>query len=564
MRIWKYALILIIVLFSSLLFQACDCEEEDDDDGKENNQSDDDDDFSTTVYLFSPTDVDEDGQPELVLVDFELEEISAEITIELYDLDSGNFPKATSETYDAYGGWDATIGDFDGDGFSEIRLNNLYDDGGPTSVFRLLDGPELESVFSRSHSSGVYSSDVEPDFNNDGVIDFFIAYYNADILGTRYVFYDATEDDEIIWDSEESEQTRLNIFGTHRNLNFDTPGDFGSLGQGWLVIEDSTETGDRLTTFRIIDTSGNSIWVDGPSNFGEFGGAFAMVEDFTGNGTDEILMVTIEDDGVDQTFEWGVYEPPNFDPIYIHDVLPDHENYFGYFLDINNDGVNELLMIDVDTTDFSFEISFLDGTNNFEEIVSKGFTADYAYYTMQFLGERVGPNRSIPTSFAEGSSDQLLFAVSELVGGSFDCTLYTFDPDTANLDPIRTYEGMIWNDLDAADYDNDGYMEITSCPTFIIDNGIDDPYLESYCEILDGSSFELVHRTDTYLNTTLNATRRLDLDFDDIPEPGIFTTAQTPESASFFRVLDGTDNYSEKFAVIEGPGHTLWPLLMGR
>lgn len=565
----KIHLLMLFVFFLtfSLFFFSCECEEkkDDDDSGDDDQDDDDDDDATGTVFLNSPTDVTGDGEPDIVIVDYELEETEGEIQVELYDPDNGAFPTVISDSHNAFGGWDARLGDFDGDNFSEIHLATTYLEVTPVTEYRLLDGADLESVFSRSYASGISYSNVRPDFNGDGIVDFYVGSFNMDIFAARFIFYDATNEFDILWDSDETEQTDYDFFGTRKNQNFDTPADFGSLGNGWFVIERSSETGVLLYTFRVIDTAGNAVWIDGPSNLGGFGSAHALVGDFTGNDEDEILMLMEEDDGIDRTIEWGIYEAPDFDPVYEAEVLPDHEVYFIHIYDINNDGRIDLMMMDLDMTDMSFEISFLDAADNFEPFLTKGFTGDYEFFTAQFFGRRVASDRMIPTTLGEGSSDQFLFSIAEDTGGLLrDFTLYTFDPETGDLDPIRTYEEIAYTTSSLGDYDNDGIMEILSCPATVIDDGILDPYYESYCEILDGTPFDLIYRTDTYKNTALNQVRRLDLDFDDIPEPGYYTTAQSPESTSFFRVLDGMNNYVEKFAVEEDPGHSLRPLFLGR
>ena len=566
MRFYLLFLIVFLLIFS-LFFFSCECEEkkDDDDNGDDDQDDDDDDDATGKVFLNSPTDVTGDGEPDIVIVDYELEETEGEIQVELYDPDNGAFPTTISDSYNAFGGWNSRLGDFDGDDISEIYLTNSYLEAAPVTEYRLIDGPDLESVFSRSYASGIYNSNIRPDFNGDGIVDFYVGYFNADIFAARYIFYDGTDEFDILWDSDETEQTDYSIYGTLKNQNFDTPADFGALGNGWFVIERSAETGAPLYTLRVIDTDGNAVWIDGPLNLGGFGNATALVADFTGNSEDEVLLLMDEDDGVDRTLEWGIYEAPNFDPIHDAEVPADHEVFFLHIYDINNDGRIDLMVVDIDTTDMSFEISFLDEADNFEPILTKGFTGDYEFFTAQFIGRRVASDRMVPTTLTEGGSDQFLFSIAEDVGGLFrDFSFYTFDPETGDLDMIRNYEEIAFTSTTLGDYDNDGIMEILTCPVSIIDDGVLDPYYESYCEILDGTPFDMIYRTDTYQYTSLDVVRRLDFDFDNIPEPAFYTNAMTPDSTSFFRVLDGLNNYVEKFSVEEDPGHSLRPMFLGR
>ena len=561
-RLWMI-LALLLAAYCLVIAVSCGCDDDDDDDDNDDDDDsdeDDDDDEAPPALLTTPVDVDQDGEAELVFMHYDGDFIEGAVRVEMFDAESLDFER-TSPEFDADGIYYGRVRDFDADTFAEVLLHTAYGDPDAVSEVRMFDGPSMEVVFSRSHAGGYFGPSVRPDFNNDGTPDVYVTHWNPDGTGNRIAYYDGTDDFTSLWDTGEVADTRVTVFGTQKTIGYHSPADFGTLGQGWLVYRIEDTGLERLHSLSIVNTQGAQVWTDGPFDLGEWGYVDFTVDDYNGDGVDEIAMIQQTDDGIDPpSTVYQVLAPPDFEAIHDSGVLDNFEVALTPMLDFNGDGVRELVVTLADLTDGSFDVRILDGADGFSLLGNRNFSADYLYYSIQFFGDWVAPGTFAPARFGQSASPQFLFLVVFTDGVDNSRQVYRWDPDTSDIQLLDEFENNQLVTLDVADYNADGYSEVTACNmTFIDDGGLG--HYEAYCEILAGSELEQVYRSDTYIDVLLAPFFRFDLDFDDVPDPGFFSRALTNEATCFWRVLDGQANYSQKASLSGNGGDTMVPLV---
>lgn len=563
MRNLRWMLLLVIAAVLAAGPMGCDCGDDDDDDDNDSGLGDDDD--SAPVFLASPTDVDEDGEPELVLATFQGIWLTVgDVQIERYDAQTFNY-ESTSVGYETVGLYRAGLRDYDGDGYAEINVTTYREDPVPTVDLRVLDGPDFYADFNRSFEGNFLNPNVRPDFNADGVGDLVACHFRPGGEGSRYRFFDGTNGYEPLWDSGDDPFHYFTFYGQRRSLNFHTPANFGSAGSGWLVVDRDTSLPDMVYTLTVIDTLGNPIWTQGPLDLGPYGAIEAAIEDFTGDGQDEIALVVQRDDGIDPlSTTYLVVAAPYFTPLVDSGELESMHVQIESHYDANRDGVNDLMMILTDMTDESFSLRFLDGTDSFTPLVSRNFDGDFSWSSPILWGERVDSARFVPADFGLASGVKFLLKIYYDDGTTQQWRLYFLDPETGDMNLIRAFEDMIALLFDIGDYDADDFSELAISTFMLVDDGGGDFHYESRGEILDGPEMDMVHRTTMYRNSYVVPTIRMDIDFDDIPEPGFYTHPQALDGDGFFLVLDGTDGYSQKVLIDKEDGYHVEPLLMLR
>jgi hypothetical protein len=561
-------LLLVCLLFALLISSSCACNDGDndsgDDDDDNDNDNDDDDDNDDTAAprddLRIPSDVDEDGEPELVIAHRWDDLTETWVRYELYDPETMTI-KSQSGHFRADSSQDADLGDYDGDGYAEILSYVRYYDGvgDPVTEYRLLDGPALSDAFSRSFGTSGYLG-PQVDFNGDGVADPAINPIDNTDFSDRLVVFNGTNGYSPLWDTGSSAGVRYELEGIWGHRNYQIPANFGTLGSGWLVVKEDSPA-HYLYTLLLIGPTGTELASLGPQDL-EWGYLYAAVEDLDGDGQDEIVeyakYTPSKGSKADPWDRIRVLEVPGFAELYTTGQVENVNLSFNHLYDVDANGTNDLVIISRDMIDDTTTVRALDGMNGYVPLFSYTTEPNFVFYWLN--GDRTAPDRATPAKF-EGIGERFVTVISDPGASDADIYLGLLDPGSGDIDPITTSIDIAFGLPTIGDYDGDGFDEIFYCTWWLIDPG-GDPYLESACEIFDGPDLETVWSGGPYHNAGPEPVGSFDLDADGVPDPAVSTFPLDQDADCFFLVLDGLDDYSEKARIDCAAGGSLEPLLM--